>query len=85
MRLGAIAFLLGILGLQVLPELPPRFWVLGLPGALAVLVFMPRWRLPAWIVAGFLWALWLAPPPALFPSALEGVDLWVEGWIATIP
>lgn len=85
MRLGAIAFLLGILGLQALPELPTRVWVLGLPGALAILAFVPRWRLPAWIVAGFLWALWLAPPPASFPSELEGIDLWMEGWIATIP
>ncbi|MBK9953005.1 MAG: hypothetical protein IPP10_16395 [Candidatus Competibacteraceae bacterium] len=59
---------------------------LGLPGVLAVLAFMPRWRLPAWAVAGFLWALWLAPPlPTLLPAKLEGVDMWVEGWIATIP
>ena len=37
MRLGAVAFLLGILVLQALPELPARAWTLGLPGALAVL------------------------------------------------
>ena len=85
MRLGAVAFLLGILVLQALPELPARAWTLGLPGALAVLAFAPRWRLPAWSVAGFLWALWLAPSPTLFPVELEGIDLWVEGWIADIP
>ena len=86
MRLGAVAFLLGILVLQALPELPARAWTLGLPGVLAVLAFIPRWRLPAWAVAGFLWALWLAPPlPTLLPAKLEGVDMWVEGWIATIP
>ncbi|MDG4555551.1 MAG: DNA internalization-related competence protein ComEC/Rec2 [Candidatus Competibacter sp.] len=85
MRLGAVAFLLGILVLQALPELPTRAWILGLPGALAVLAFAPRWRLPAWSVAGFLWALWLVPSPTLFPAELEGVEMWVEGWIAAIP
>ena len=85
MRLGAVAFLLGILVLQALPELPGRIWILGLPGVLALLAFVPRWRLPAWSAAGFLWALWLAPPPAPLPTELEGVDMWVEGWIAAIP
>lgn len=45
--LGSRRFLLGILVLQALPELPGRVWILGLPGVLAVLVFAPRWRLPA--------------------------------------
>ena len=85
MRLGAIAFLVGILLLQALPELPARAWPLALPGVLGVLAFLPRLRLPAWGIAGFLWALLLAPPPALLPVALEGVELWVEGWIASIP
>ena len=85
MRLGAVAFLLGILVLQTLPELPGRVWTLGLPGVLALLAFVPRWRLPACSAAGFLWALWLAPPPVPIPVELEGVDMWVEGWIATIP
>lgn len=85
MRLGAIAFLVGILLLQSLPELPARSWTLALPGIWLILAFVPRLRWSAWIATGFLWALLLAPPPALFPAELEGVEVALEGWIATIP
>ena len=85
MRLGAVSFLVGILLLQALPELPASGWSLALPVVLLTLVFVPPLRLPAWGVAGFLWALLLAPPPVMLPAELEGVELWVEGWIATIP
>ncbi len=84
MRLSAIAFLAGILLLQTLPELPTRVWVLALPIVLA-LTFVPVLRLPAWGAAGFLWALLLAPPLQVLPAELEGAELWVEGWIASIP
>ena len=85
MRLGAVSFLVGILLLQALPELPASGWTLALPVVLLALAFVPPLRLPAWGVAGFLWALLLAPPPMTLPAELEGVELWVEGWIATIP
>ncbi len=85
MRLGSIAFLIGILILQALPELSSRLWVWALPGVLGVLVWVPELRLPAWSMAGFLWALLLTPPLGVLPAELEGVDLRVEGWIATIP
>ena len=85
MRLGAIAFLLGILALQALPELPDRRWTLALPGALLILAFLPRLRWPAWGAMGFLWALWLAPPTAVLPIELEGAEVTLEGWIAAIP
>ncbi|TVR58849.1 MAG: DNA internalization-related competence protein ComEC/Rec2 [Candidatus Competibacteraceae bacterium] len=85
MRLGAIGFLLGILALQALPELPARAWALALPAVLLALALVPRLRWPAWGLAGFLWALLLAPPPGVLPEELEGVDLQVEGWIASIP
>jgi competence protein ComEC len=85
MRLGTIAFLAGILILHALPDLPARDWVLALPAVLLVLVFLARLRLPAWGVAGFLWALWWASPSAVLPAELQGVDIWVEGWIASIP
>jgi competence protein ComEC len=85
MRLGAIAFLAGILLLHTLSELPARGWALALPVVILTLIFIPRVRLPAWGMAGFLWAVLLAAPPSAFPDALEGVELGVEGWIAAIP
>ncbi|MDZ7622396.1 MAG: DNA internalization-related competence protein ComEC/Rec2 [Candidatus Competibacteraceae bacterium] len=85
MRFGAIGFLLGILALQALPELPARAWTLTLPAVLLAGVWVTPLRWPAWGAAGFLWALLLAPPPGLLPVELEGVDLQVEGWIASIP
>ena len=85
MRLGAIAFLAGILFLHGLPELPARGWASALPAVLLVAVVVARLRLPAWSAAGFLWALWWASSPALLPAELEGVDLWIEGWIASTP
>ncbi len=85
MRLGAASFLVGILVLQVLVELPNRSWTLALPGVLLALAFVPRLRLLAWGVAGFLWALLLAPSAMGLPEELEGAELWVEGWIASIP
>ncbi|WP_195912169.1 ComEC/Rec2 family competence protein, partial [Candidatus Contendibacter odensensis] len=85
MRLGTLAFLVGILVLQALPELPSRAWTLVLPGILGVGIFIPWLRLPAWGMAGFLYALLLASPPGVLPAELEGVDLWIEGGIATLP
>ena len=85
MRLGAIAFLVGILLVQALPELPARAWTLALPGTGLALAFIPRVRLLAWGVAGFLWALLLAPLPVALPPDLEGVGIELEGWIASIP
>ncbi len=85
MRLAAVAFLAGILFFQALPEFPARGWILLLPVVLLALAFFPRLRLPAWGAAGFLWALLLALPPMTLPAELEGVELWVEGWIASIP
>lgn len=85
MRLGALAFLLGILTFHALPELPDRRWTLALPGALLTLIFLPRLRWPTWGVTGFLWALLLAAPPAGLPTELEGAEMTLDGWIASIP
>ncbi len=86
MRLAALAFLAGILCLHAwpAPPLPTRLWTLALPGVALALVFIPRLRLPACVLAGFLWALLLAPP-LVPPSTWEGGPLWVEGWIASLP
>lgn len=84
MRLGVLAFLAGILLLHSLPELPTRAWAALLP-ATAALALIPPLRLPAWGATGLLWALWLASPPMASPEDWEGAELWVEGWIATLP
>ncbi len=85
MRFAAIAFLVGILLFQALPELLTRAFTWALPAVLLALAFLPRLRLPTWIAAGFLWALLLAAPPGGLATELEGADLQVEGWIASIP
>ncbi|MCB1820649.1 MAG: hypothetical protein KDI73_03580, partial [Candidatus Competibacteraceae bacterium] len=85
MRLSIIAFLIGILLLAALPELPDRRWALALPGVALIAWRIRESRLPAWSAAGFLWALLLAPSVAVLPPELEGMELPVEGWIATIP
>ena len=86
MRLGIIAFLCGNLILLGLNELPDRLWGWwGLAAALSLFV-IPHLRLLAWASAGFFWAS-LSVTPAQFqlPSALEGIDLRVTGWVVDIP
>lgn len=85
MRLGALAFLVGVLALHALPELPSRAWAWALPGVLLTLWRMRRLRLLAWGLAGFLWALWLIPSPQVLPTDLARTDLAVEGWIVGLP
>ena len=85
MRWGAIAFLVGILILQSLPELPGRGWSAAWPAVVLVGITVPWLRLLAWGSAGFLWALLLAAPTARLPAALEGAELSVDGWIAALP
>lgn len=87
MRSGTIAFLLGILAFQQLPDLPDPRWAGLLAVLLPVAVLSRHWRLPAVLGAGFLWALLRA---ALILSGgiapeLEGRDVVVEGTVATIP
>lgn len=87
MRSGTIAFLLGCLALQQLAQLPSPAWcLLGAPLLLLVRVHTSL-RLPAWLLAGFLWSLLRASLELSQPltTRLEGVDCVVEGYIAGIP
>src|SRR5512147_332140 len=87
MRLGALALLCGMLLFHSLAEVPDRHWVWALPTVLALGYYLPCLRLPAWGLAGFLWALWRSEPLLLhqLPLELEGADLRVSGWVASIP
>jgi competence protein ComEC len=87
MRSGTIAFLLGCLALQQLAQLPSLAWCLLVVPLLLLTRRRAVLRLPAWLVAGFLWSLLragveLAQP---FDAHLEGADCIVEGYIAGIP
>jgi competence protein ComEC len=87
MRSGTIAFLLGCLALQQLAQLPSPLWCLLVVPVLLLARLRPALRLPAWLVAGFLWSLLragldLSQP---FDARLEGADCVVEAYIAGIP
>lgn len=86
MGLGALAFLAGIVALQSFADLPDLRWT-WLLLLLPLLLWVRPLRLPALLIAGFLWALWrvdLVLSQGL-PEALEGKDLDVEGVIASLP
>lgn len=87
MRSGTIAFLLGILLLLAQPALPDPLWLELLPPCAVLALRRGRWRLPALLACGFLWAL-LRGALILerdLPAGLEGRDLIVEGRVASLP
>ncbi|MDX1655562.1 MAG: DNA internalization-related competence protein ComEC/Rec2, partial [Candidatus Competibacteraceae bacterium] len=81
---GAMAWLAGVLIFHQLADPPERLWALGLVIVLP-LALLPRIRLPALVAAGFFWTLALTDPgfPRQLPTALEGQDLTVVGWVAS--
>ncbi len=86
MLAGTIAFFAGLLALHAQIELPVRGWALVLPLLLAA-AWHPWARLPALMAAGFCWGLlWAEPDFAVqLPPQAEGVDLDVQGWVASLP
>jgi competence protein ComEC len=87
MRVCALAFLLGILLVQQLADLPSLWWgALLLPLAWLSLR-RPSWLLLMFFVAGVFWvtlrASWVLNDA--LPNEFEGVDLRVTGYIADIP
>ncbi|MEJ2346949.1 MAG: DNA internalization-related competence protein ComEC/Rec2 [Gammaproteobacteria bacterium] len=87
MRLGIIAFLLGVCVLQRLTVLPSSHWCWLAPGLLAAAWRWPPLRPPAMAGVGFLWALLQASMALqhVLPPAWEGVDLEAVGRIASVP
>jgi competence protein ComEC len=85
---SAIALLTGVLAVQWLPQLPPR-WCLALLVFLAVALAwrVPRHRWLACIPLGIAWAAWCgaAAMDARLPRALEGQDIVVTGAVADLP
>lgn len=87
MRLGTIAFLLGIVLLQQLRTLPALAWCWLLIPAAGVALRLPRVRPAALTLAGLLWGLLhahLILSTALAP-VLEGRDVTIRGVVASLP
>lgn len=89
MRTGTIALLIGVFLLQLLAELPTGYLVIFLPVALSGIFLTRRhtFRLLAWGMLGFLWALLHAQlwQSQRLPAAFAGRDLIIDGYIASIP
>lgn len=86
MRTGSVLFLLGILLLCRLEDLPPA-WLCACLVPIPVLLLATRWRSPAWMISGFLWAALrggLVLDVGLEPD-LEGGTLIADGRITSLP
>jgi competence protein ComEC len=90
----ALAILAGVVLVQTLPALPPRWLDLALAAiALAASGVCLRRRVPAWlwclpiVVAAFAWTSWRADAAlaARLPHALEKQDILVTGTVSGLP
>ena len=87
MTAGVLAFVAGVLLLQLQGALPAAAWLCGLPACLALGAWRPELRLAAAFAAGFLWAAGWAQwrmADRLAPG-LEGRELQVTGVISGLP
>lgn len=87
MRSGSVLFLLGILALCRMPDLPTVQWLWLAPVGLLVASRCRMVSGPAWFTAGFLFALWrasIALAPTLDP-ALEGQARLLAGTVVSLP
>ncbi|HKT32037.1 MAG TPA: DNA internalization-related competence protein ComEC/Rec2 [Gammaproteobacteria bacterium] len=88
MAIAGIAVLAGVLAVLALPALPSWQEVLLIGGPLALLLWL--WR-PArkctWVLVGFAWCGFCAQQNLnlRLAPALEGRDLGLSGWVASIP
>ncbi len=85
---AALALLLGMLGVQCLPRLPPAWSLLIVACVAALLAWrLPRWRLVVIVLMGFAWCAFRASLAldARLPRALEGQDIDVVGVITDLP
>lgn len=96
MRLAIVAFVTGVMYLQLQAQLPDLSWLWGLP-LLASIWGLPRhgrWRWvrrsgfgALWFAAGFFYAALLAQQRLAdaLPRAWEGVDIALVGVVASLP
>lgn len=87
MRVAVLAFVAGILVLHVCASLPSAAWAL-----LLIPLVLLAWRWPStlpllFFALGFFWAVFRADLVLreALPVAMEGRDLWVEGYVADLP
>jgi competence protein ComEC len=83
----ALAFLVGACGIHCLARLPDWHGAIGLLVAAAALALVGRFKLVAALLAGLAWT-WLSAAGRIagdLPSALEGQDLLVRGYVASFP
>jgi len=93
MRLGAVAFLCGVLLFQQLVELPQlstiqtTLWLALLLLAVTVTLFIRQLRPLLFLLAGFHWALLHAVLilSSALPTTLEKQDVVIQGSIASLP
>lgn len=83
MRIFAISFLLGILILAQFTCLPNKFWLI--PIILFGLICFKDLRMITGICFGFAWGLYVCHSQWILPNELEGKNVTITGYIASIP
>ncbi|MGH8398584.1 MAG: DNA internalization-related competence protein ComEC/Rec2 [Gammaproteobacteria bacterium] len=87
MGIAGIAMLAGVLVVLTLPELPSWPWLLaGVPLGMLAWLWKPG-RIFVFALIGFGWCWWCAQNQLAMrlAPALEGHDVAVSGWVASIP
>ncbi|OQY51418.1 MAG: DNA internalization-related competence protein ComEC/Rec2 [Candidatus Parabeggiatoa sp. nov. 2] len=87
MRLGTLAFLLGILFCQTLSPLPNVRWIVLLYPLIILAFLLPRLRLLFLFALGLLWTVWRADMilAQKLPNDLEGRDIKMTGTVINLP
>jgi len=95
-RAAIVAFVVGVMGVQQLAQLPQPYWLWGMP-LLASVWALPRqggWRvarltgfLLCWIALGVAWATWRADLRLAdnLPATWAGVPVMVSGVVSDLP
>ncbi|MDA1107604.1 MAG: DNA internalization-related competence protein ComEC/Rec2 [Proteobacteria bacterium] len=87
LRMHALAFLSGIMLVQQLPQLPSLAWSWLLIPCVLLALRNRAWFTPLFFIAGIAWVTLCAGLilQDSLPKALEGRDIWVEGYVADLP